>query len=105
MNTEKTKTYFDIEIPTKGVYALCYVLGWVSGLVFYFMEDDKEIRYHALHSIAVFGLISVIMSVFPIPFLGLLSFFVWVMLIAKAYKGEKVDFPIITDVIKRNFLK
>ncbi len=35
---------------------LCYVLGWVSGLVFFLIEkESKFVKYHAMQSIVVFG--------------------------------------------------
>ena len=40
---------------------LCYVLGWISGLVFLLIEsENKFVRFHALQSIIVFGALTVI---------------------------------------------
>ena len=51
---------------------LCYVLGWVSGIVFLIIEpENKFVRFHAFQSIIVFGLISLVGIVFsPIPILA-----------------------------------
>jgi len=78
---------------------LCYVLGWVSGLVFFFLEkDSKFVRFHALQSIIVFGIISLAQAIFNwLPFiggilgaiLGVVSLVAWIVLMLKAYKGEK----------------
>ena len=39
---------------------LSYVLGWVTGLIFFLIEQkDEYVRFHALQSIIVFGSISV----------------------------------------------
>ena len=51
---------------------LCYVLGWISGLVFILIEQEsKFVRYHAMQSIYVFGAISVAAIVLGwIPVIG-----------------------------------
>ncbi|MDZ4246338.1 MAG: hypothetical protein U1D67_04370 [Dehalococcoidia bacterium] len=51
---------------------LCYVLGWISGIVFLILEkENKAVRFHAFQSIIVFGILSLIGVVFsPIPILG-----------------------------------
>ena len=77
---------------------LCYVLGWVSGLVFFLIErDSKFVRFHALQSIYVFGTLTVAWIVLGwIPVLGvvfrvltgLFAIILWIILIIKAYQGE-----------------
>ncbi len=77
---------------------LCYVRGWVSGLVFFLIErDSKFVRFHALQSIYVFGTLTVASIVLGwIPLLGivlswligLFGFVLWIILIIKAYQGE-----------------
>jgi len=45
---------------------LCYLLGWVTGLIFLFGgrsilgRDDPDVKYHAAQSIVVFGALSVV---------------------------------------------
>ena len=35
---------------------LCYVVGWVTGLIFFLIEkENKFVRFHAMQSIIVFG--------------------------------------------------
>ncbi|MGQ9825604.1 MAG: zinc-ribbon domain-containing protein, partial [Desulfotomaculales bacterium] len=34
---------------------LCYVLGWLTGIIFYLVEKDPFIRFHAVQSILTFG--------------------------------------------------
>ncbi len=39
---------------------LCYLVGWITGLIFYLMEkENKFVRFHAMQSIVVFGALSV----------------------------------------------
>jgi len=82
---------------------LCYVLGWISGLIFFLIEkENKFVRFHALQSIIVFGVLTVACIVFGwIPFIGLvvnsligvLALILWIVLMIKAYQGEKYKLP------------
>jgi len=83
--------------------AVTYVLGWVSGLIFFLAEkEDKEVRFHAVQAIILFGALT-ILSMIPVigwalsPFLCLAGFVLWLVLILKAYKGEKVKLSVIGD--------
>jgi len=78
---------------------LCYVLGWVSGIVFLLLErESKFVKFHAVQSIIIFGVLSVVNSVLGwIPVLGLivgiisgiLAFVLWILLMVKASQGER----------------
>jgi uncharacterized membrane protein len=90
---------------------LCYVLGWVSGLVFLLIEKDKFVRFHAIQSIVVFGAINVAFFIlFWIPFVGWVlgwilwafAFVLWIVLMFKAYKGDKYKLPIAGDIAAKN---
>ena len=83
---------------------LCYVLGWLSGLVFILIEkESKFVRFHALQSIYVFGVLtvaSIILGWIPVvgpmvlnPLLGLISVVLWIILMIKAYQGTKYKLP------------
>lgn len=52
VSTQDTNTGLDENVAG----AICYVLGWVTGIIMYFVEADNEsIRFHAAQSIVVFG--------------------------------------------------
>jgi len=88
---------------------LCYVLGWVSGLVFLLIEqENKFVRFHAVQSIVTFGsimIVSIALSIIGlIPYLGvifdianwilrLLAFVLWIVLMVKAVQGTKYKLP------------
>jgi len=83
---------------------LCYVLGWLSGLVFILIEkESKFVRFHALQSIYVFGVLtvaSIILGWIPVvgpvvlnPLIGLLSIVLWILLMVKAYQGRLYKLP------------
>jgi uncharacterized membrane protein len=78
---------------------LCYVLVWVSGLVFVLIEEEsKFVRYHAMQSIYVFGTLTVaciVLGWIPIigqvisSLIGLIWFVLWLFLMIRAYQGKK----------------
>lgn len=82
---------------------LCYVLGWVSGIVFLLLEPkNKFVRFHAIQSIVVFGALSIAGSVLTwIPFIGtvigwlisVVGFILWIVLMVKAYQGTRYKAP------------
>jgi uncharacterized membrane protein len=82
---------------------LCYLLGWVTGVIFILIEkDNKFVRFHAMQSIIVFGGITVINIILGwIPFVGwiiawiiwIIAIILWIVLMLKAYKGEKYKLP------------
>src|ERR1700675_1850389 len=39
---------------------LCYVLGWVTGIIFILIDKRPFVRFHAAQSIVVFGALTVI---------------------------------------------
>jgi len=90
---------------------LCYVLGWVSGLILYLIEtDNKFVRFHAVQSIIVFGFLSIVGIVFGwIPLFGwivtslagLLGFVLWIVLMVKAYQGTMYKLPVAGDLAEK----
>lgn len=90
---------------------LCYVLGWIGGLVFILIEpENKFVRFHAMQSIIVFGALNVIwiplqfipfLAVFIGWLLGALGFVLWIVLMVKAYQGEMYKLPVAGDLAEK----
>ena len=89
--------------------ALAYAIGWVTGLAFLLSEhENKFVRFHALQSTITFGALSIAWFIgLAIPFFGwLLSFvvvvplsaFLWLLLMFKAYQGQRYKLPIFGDM-------
>jgi uncharacterized membrane protein len=89
--------------------ALCYLGIWITGLIFYFVEDkNKLIRFHAMQSILVF----LPLTIFAWLFLYILFWIswifwalvslLWVILTIKALQGVKYKLPIVGDIAERN---
>jgi uncharacterized membrane protein len=105
---------------------LCYVLGWVTGLIFYFIDKRPYVRFHAAQSIVTFGglhLVSIVLGMFfgvslftggvgafSMAFLlydliGLVSLVLWILLMIKAYQGERFRVPVAADIADKLFGK
>jgi uncharacterized membrane protein len=103
------KTGMGLEQNVAGL--LCYVVGWVTGLVFYLVEkENKFVRFHAMQSILVFGgltVISIILNV--IPFLGwvlstllsVVALVLWILLMVKAYQNVWYKLPWVGDLAEK----
>ena len=97
---EKTSSGLDQNLAA----AIAYALGWITGVFFLLTEPaNKYVRFHALQSVLVFGVLSIAWFVaMSIPFLGWLIAFViippvsailWLLLMFKAYQGERYKVP------------
>ena len=113
MSEAKGKTSMGMEQNLEGL--LCYVLGWVTGIIFFIMEkDNKFIRFHAMQSIIVFGaifVVDIILSILRVfvPFiwiltvlLGIITFILWIVLMMKAYQGQMFKLPVAGDIAEKN---
>ena len=87
---------------------LCYLVGWITGFIFLLIEtENKIVRFHAIQSIIVFGIITIvdaIIWILPHPvdrtlnwILWAIAAIFWVVLMYKAYQGEKFKIPVAGD--------
>jgi uncharacterized membrane protein len=102
---------------------LAYAFGWVSGIILFFFEKNRNVRWHAAQSMVTFGSLSILMLVVSmlrgylawIPIIGwiataglglLLSILgwvfgiLWVWLIIMAIVREDYRLPIVGDWIR-----
>jgi uncharacterized membrane protein len=105
---------------------LCYLLGWVTGLIFYFIDKRPFVRFHAAQSIVVFGGLNIItyvlaafwgVALFTTGVAGfsmgyalfrlvqLVGLILWVLLMVKAYQGDRFRVPIAADLVDKFFGK
>ena len=90
---------------------LCYVLGWVTGIIFLILEKkNKWVRYHAAQSIVVFGTLCIALGILGwIPFIGwffsgviwIIGVVLWIVLMVKAYNGERYKVAWAGDIAER----
>jgi uncharacterized membrane protein len=110
MSETKGKTSTGMEQNLEGL--LCYVVGWVTGIIFLLLEkDNKFVRFHAIQSIVVFGaytVVSIILGFIPIVgwiinvLLGIAAFIFWIVLMVKAYQGQMYKLPVAGEIAERN---
>ncbi|MDD5422904.1 MAG: DUF4870 domain-containing protein [Candidatus Omnitrophota bacterium] len=87
---------------------LSYLLGFITGVIFYLVEkENKFVRFHAMQSIIVFGtlfLAGVIIGFIPVlsVIFWTAELVLWIVLMIKAYQGEKFKIPIAGDMAEKN---
>ncbi len=103
--------------------ALAYVLTIITGIIFFVIEkENKYVRFHAMQAI-LFGAAWIILgiglsilsaAIAFVPFvggiitvliylaLGLGGFILWLLLMYKAYQGERFKLPVVGDVAEKN---
>ncbi|MFA5801642.1 MAG: DUF4870 domain-containing protein [Thermoleophilia bacterium] len=98
---------------------LAYLFGWVGGLVFFLIEkDNMYVRFHAMQSILLTGLLValfIVVQIFTIILafvssalaligsllwlvIGLGGLGIWILMMVKAYQGEAYKLPFIGDI-------
>jgi len=106
---------------------LCYVLGWITGIIFYLIDKRPFVRWNAAQSVVVFGGIQIVYIVLGAflgasmfagglagagtfslgfvlyPILGLISFVLWILLMVKAYGRQKFRVPLAADIAEKIF--
>jgi len=105
--------------PSQPIAALTYLLWFVTGIIFLYLEpynQDEFVRFHARQSIgfsivwfAVNIILGVFASILPRPISGLLGGIqelinlafacFWLYLMYKAYTGERYRIPELAEVI------
>jgi uncharacterized membrane protein len=102
---------------------LAYAFGWVSGIIFFFCEKNRNVRWHAAQSMVTFGSLSILMLAVSmlrnflawIPIIGWITTagltllltilgwvfgILWVWLIIMAIVREDYQLPIVGDWIR-----
>jgi uncharacterized membrane protein len=97
---------------------LCYVLGWLTGIIFLLTDKRPFVRFHAAQSIVVFGALFVIRVVLSFAFIGgyhygfwaveglismllsLITLGAWIILMVMAYQGKQFEVPIAAGIAR-----
>lgn len=102
---------------------LAYVLGWLTGLIFFLIDKRPYVRFHAMQSIITFGALHILQIVLITAgvfggmmstmgggfFLGGFSFMLyglfylvilvtWILCMVKAYQGERFKLPVAGNI-------
>ena len=94
---------------------LCYVLGWVTGIIFVVLENKSTfVKFHAWQSIMTFGVLTVAqLALGWIPsvgwilrvLIGILMFVLWLILIIQAGTGKMWKVPWAGDWAEKQISK
>lgn len=91
----------DITSDDKLWAALGYIFSPIVPIILLLMEDKKNrpfIKFHAVQAIAAFVVISILATVtLGLGYIVVLVMYYWAY---KAYQGEYVEIPVITNFIK-----
>lgn len=98
---------------------LCYLLGWLTGLIFLLIDKRPFVRFHAAQSIVVFGTLFIIRLVLSFGLIGMhlfglfglwtllslllsiVTLVAWVVLMVTAYQGKRLEVPVAAGFAKR----
>lgn len=108
------KTSMGMEQNIAGL--LCYVAGWITGLIFFLMEkENRFVRFHAMQSIVVSGALTVLglvlspvlvlapfLAVLIWPIFWVLAVVLWIVLMVKAYQNEMYKLPWAGDFAEKH---
>jgi uncharacterized membrane protein len=105
---------------------LCYALGWITGLIFYFVDKRPYVRFHATQSIVLFGGLHLLLFIWGVFFgislvaggwagfsvgyavhslIWLGACILWIVLMIKAYQGARFRVPLAADIAEKMFGK
>lgn len=107
---------------------LCYLVGWITGLIFFLIDKRPYVRFHATQSIVVFGGLNILSYAIGIGFgisaisgfnglrsmsfgwalyslADLVCLVLWIVLMIKAHQGERFRVPIAADLAEQIFGK
>jgi uncharacterized membrane protein len=108
-------------LPTNVSAALSYVLGALTGILFYVIEKDQFVRFHAMQSIfftgawviawIILSVLGAILAAIPILgwllgliltlVLGLGGFIMWIYLMLTAFQGKTYRLPYIAPMVDK----
>ncbi|HLF03750.1 MAG TPA: DUF4870 domain-containing protein [Dehalococcoidia bacterium] len=107
------KTSLGIDQNIEG--ALCYIFGWVTGIVFLLVEkENRFVRFHAMQSIVTFVPLSVAYVVLTfIPIIGwilliplwIITVILWIVLMVMAVQGKQYKLPIAGPIAESQLKK
>ena len=105
---------------------LSYVLGWVTGLIFFIIDKRPSVQFHARQSIVVFGglhILTILMGVFfglslmaggwmavspgflLFHLIQLVTLILWILCLIKGFQGERFRVPLAADLADKLFGK
>ena len=94
---------------------LSYALVWITGVIFYMIDKRPYVRFHAAQSIVVFGALQIaswaVLTMFGAhlrvlyQLINATEVILWIVLMIKAYQGERFRVPLAADIVDQLFGK
>ena len=86
--------------------AMCYTLGFITGVLFLLFDRSPFVRFHAVQSILTFSTVAAMVIILPVIPGGFLfsrvvmafSIILWAFCIVKASRGEIFKLPFFGDI-------
>jgi len=83
--------------------ALSYLLGPITGILFLVVDKNPYVQFHAMQSTVVLGglvvlqwiLALTVILAFLVPIITIVIFILWLVLIYKAWQGDKWEVPVL----------
>ncbi len=108
-------------LPESYASPLCYLFGFVSGLVMFFLDKRPVVRFHAAQSTIVFGVLvtglivlgrltrnafsdsqaTYLLYFVAFSALGLAALAIWILLIVKAFDRKPLRVPVVAWLADR----
>ena len=112
-----------LELNERLERVLAYAFGWLSGIILFFLEKNRNVRWHAVQSMVTFGTLSILILAISllrgflafIPILGWLTsaglgllisvlwwvtIILWVWLMIMAFIREDYRLPFVSDFVR-----
>jgi uncharacterized membrane protein len=95
---------------------LCYLVGWLTGIIFLVIDKRPFVKFHAAQSVVVFGALNVLQILFGgwgigwgllsgswgiwylARLVSALTLILWLFLMIKAFQGERFKLPVAGDL-------
>jgi uncharacterized membrane protein len=97
---------------------LCYLLGWLTGIIFLVIDKRPLVRFHAAQSIVVFGALFLLRIILTFGIMGtgffgifalwtlvsvllsIVTLVAWIALMVLTYQGKRTEVPIAAGIAK-----
>jgi uncharacterized membrane protein len=104
-------------LSTNVASALCYLLGFITGIIFLLLapyNTNRTVRFHAFQSIflnVAWFVLTIVLSILAVmshgvglllfPVLNLAMFLLWLYMLYTAWQGKQIKLPVVGDLAEK----
>ena len=102
-------------LPENIATFMSYLFGWISGLIFLFVEkSNATVKFHAAQSVVFFGACTILGIILPIipalgplamSIVGLVALVVWIVQLVTSLMGKPFKLPVVSTFASLLVLK